>query len=131
MHYCCFTNSFEHKQQENAIALFPISFNSFVLQSSPRIKSVRRDRTILFTCNCQNWPPPFTSPGYVPERSSVLSYGQSSLVARRSYIRHCFLQWHCHVVDWDGCVHPSFPRDRFSNSRKSVEKGWGGGVEVF
>ena len=35
-------------------------------------------------------------------------------------------QWRCHGVDWGGHVHPSFPRGRFSNFSKSVEKILGG-----
>ena len=39
-------------------------------------------------------------------------------------------QWRRHGVDWGGHVHPSFPRVRFSNFLKSVEKTWrGGGVD--
>ena len=47
-HYCCFANSFEHKQQQNAIAPFPKPSHSFILQSSPRTHSVRRDRTNFY-----------------------------------------------------------------------------------
>ena len=35
-------------------------------------------------------------------------------------------QWRRHGVDWGGHVHPSFPRVRFSNFSKSVEKTLGG-----
>ena len=35
-------------------------------------------------------------------------------------------QWRRHGVDWGGCVHPSFPRGQFSNSRNSVVENFGG-----
>ena len=56
MHYCCFTNSFEHKQQENATALFSTPCYSFFLQSSPRIQSVGRDRTIFLRATAKIGP---------------------------------------------------------------------------
>ena len=40
-------------------------------------------------------------------------------------------QWRRHGVDWGGHVHPSFPRGRFSNLSKSVEKNFGGGGVIF
>ena len=36
------------------------------------------------------------------------------------------VQWRRHGVDWGGHVHPSFPRVRFSNFSRSVEKTLGG-----
>ena len=40
-------------------------------------------------------------------------------------------QWRRHGVHWGGHVHPSFPRGRFSNLLKSVEKTSGGGGVDF
>ena len=69
-YYCCFTNSFERKQQQNATAPFPKPSHSFILQSSPRNHSVRRDRIIFLHETAKIGhppPPPFITPRYVPD----------------------------------------------------------------